>query len=178
MTKEIITTNGMICLVDDEDFVLLGRHNWYINYSGAKPYVITKLKTDQTTIWRCIFIHHMILGTSRRVDHIDGNPLNNQKSNLRMATVQENGWNTVKRMITSTGRPPTSLYKGVSKYVNTKGETLYRVQIKLTAKGVIPAKYMRLGPFKDEIEAAKRYNEAIVKIRGEWAMLNVIPDGY
>lgn len=175
--KEIVTTSGLIALIDDEDFPILGRHNWYINYSGEKPYVITKLKTDQTTIWRCIFIHHMILGTSGRVDHIDGNPLNNQKWNLRMANPQQNAWNTGKRMVTSTGNAPSSLYKGVSRCEGRNGRVYYRVMIKLTKKGEKPEKYARLGPFNTEIEAAKAYNAEIVKLRGDYAWVNPIPEG-
>lgn len=176
MTKEIICTNGMKTLVDDEFYPLLAQHNWYINMSGKKPYVITKLKTDQTTIWRCIFMHHLIMGSSTRTDHIDGNTLNNCKSNLRLATVQENGWNTKKRQRTSSGGPPSSQFKGVSRCNGAGGRVYWRVIIKLSKKGEVPAKFARLGPFDSEIAAARAYNEEIVKHRGAFSMLNVIPN--
>jgi hypothetical protein len=170
--KIITCTDGTEVLVDAEDYPLLARHSWYINYSADKPYVITKMKTDQSTIWRCIFMHHMILGGGSTTDHKNGNTLDNQKYNLRSATVQENGWNTRKRMVTSRGTPPTSLYKGVSRYTNTNGDFLWRVIIKLTKKNVKPEKFLRKSGFKTEIEAAQYYDEEILKLRGKWAFLN------
>lgn len=173
--KTITCTDGTEVLVDADDYPMLSRHGWYINWSGDKPYCITKLKTDQSSIWRCIFIHHLILGTAAEIDHKDSNPLNNQKHNLRPATRQENGWNQVKRQITCTGKPPSSQYKGVSKYANTKGEDLWRIIIKLTKKNEVPAKFFRRNGFKTEVEAAIYYNEEIVKLRGRWAWINQIP---
>ncbi len=49
------------------------------------------------------------------------------------------------------------------------------VRFKLTAKGVKPAKFVQLGPFHNETDAARAYNEEIVKHRGEWAWLNILP---
>lgn len=172
--KIIICTNGMEVLVDADDYPLLSRHSWYINYSKEKPYCITKLKTDQSTIWRCIFMHHMILGGGSQTDHRDGNTLNNQKHNLRPANHQQNGWNSVKRQRTCTGKPPSSQYKGVSKYTNARGETLWRVLFVLTKKGEKPVRHFRKSGFISEEAAALCYNDEIVKHRGTWALLNVI----
>ena len=170
--KIITCTNGMEVLVDADDYPILSRHSWYINYSKEKPYCITKLKTDQSTIWRCIFMHHMILGGGSQTDHRDGNTLNNQKHNLRPANHQQNGWNTGKRKRCRHGEPK-SQYKGVSPY-KTKSFDGWQVIIKLTKKGERPAKHKRLGPFKTELEAAMAYNAEIVKIRGAWAWQNPI----
>jgi len=71
---------------------------------------------------------------------------------------------------------PLSQYKGVAKYKNSAGEDLYRVIIKATAKGVAPAKYIRINGFKCEDDAARAYNKEIVKLRGKWAWLNPVPD--
>jgi hypothetical protein len=172
--KIITCTDGTEVLIDAEDYPLLSRHGWYINWSVNKPYCITKLKTDQSNIWRCIFIHHLILGTAVEIDHKDGNTLNNQKHNLRPATRQENGWNSKKRLRGPGGRPPTSLYKGVSKTKNAKGEVQWRVLIKLSKKGEVPNRHYRSPPFKTELEAALFYNEKVVELRGKFAYLNVI----
>lgn len=174
--KVITCTDGTEVLVDAEDYPLLARHGWYINWSNEKPYAITKLKTDQSKIWRCIFMHHLILGTAVETDHKNGNTLINQKHNLRPATRQENSWNQRKRQISSTGKPPTSQYKGVRRYTNTKGEIFWQVLIKLTKKGVVPQKHFRKNGFKKEEEAALFYNHKIVELRGEFAYLNIIPN--
>lgn len=171
--KIIVCTDGTEVLVDAEDYPLLSRHGWYINWSKDRPNAITKMKTDQSTIWRCIFMHHLILGTAVETDHKDQNPLNNQKHNLRPATRQQNGWNKGKPRGGRHGEP-TSQYKGVSKYKNAAGEDRYRVIIKLTKKGVKPTKYFRVDSIKDEAEAAKIYNAEIVKHRGEFAWVNTL----
>lgn len=173
--KVIKCTNGMKVLIDEEDYPLLSRHNWYINYSVNRPYAITKLKTDQSSIWRCIFMHHLILGTAVEIDHKDQNPLNNQKHNLRPSTRQENGWNKGKPKAGRFGKC-SSQYKGVSKRTNAAGETVYYVIMKLTKKGEVPARFFRAGPFKDEIHAAKIYNAEVVKHRGKFAWVNPIPN--
>jgi hypothetical protein len=173
--KIITCTNGMEVLVDAEDYPLLSRHNWYINWSKHRPYAITKLKTDQSTIWRCIFMHHLILGTAVETDHKDQNPLNNQKHNLRPSTRQQNGWNKGKPRAGRFGEA-SSQFKGVCKRVNAAGETVYYVLIKLSKKGEVPARHFRAGPFKDEVKAALVYNAEIVKHRGEFAWVNPITE--
>jgi hypothetical protein len=166
--KVITCTDGTEVLVDAEDYPLLSRHSWYINWSGEKPYAITKMKTDLSTIWRCIFMHHMILGGGSTTDHESRNTLDNQKHNLRAANSQQNAWNTGKRQRCSGGKPPSSQYKGVVKQPNGK----FMVHIKLTKKGVKPEKYFRKSGIPTELEAAQFYNKKIVELRGEWAWIN------
>ena len=82
-------------LVDDEDFDWLdavgpwqfacGRYGRRFEYCNGK----------RTVIW----MHRAILKPppDMNVDHIDGNGLNNQKINLRIATQNQNVWNTGRR---------------------------------------------------------------------------------
>lgn len=168
MVKEIQCAEGKIALVDDEDFPLLSRFTWSV--VGTYPcfwHHIQRRANGSTHIQ----MHKLIMGGINLVDHKDGNHFNNQKDNLRPVTVQQNGWNSIKRTRTALGNAPSSPYKGVMKI---RGE--WRMQIKITAKGVKPAKFIRKGPFATEIEAAQSYNEEVVKIRGEYARLNQIPN--
>lgn len=176
MVKEIICKNGEVALVDDEDYPLLSRFIWYMGSelraaTGGYPccFIYGKKNTRQQ-----IFMHQLVFGGVTNPDHIDRNKMNNQKSNLRNSTHQQNGWNKGKPKGGRYGAPQ-SQYKGVARCVAADGRVYWRVIIKLTAKGIVPAKHARLGPFATEIEAAKAYNEEIVKHRGEWAWLNPIP---
>ncbi len=162
-------------LVDDEDYPILARHKWYILFSGQhrRPYAFTKLYDQDSPKGKTFLMHHMIMGSSNEHDHKDDNSLNNQKLNLRPATRQQNGWNRVKQK-SMNGKPCSSKYKGVSRYENARGQTLWRVIIKTTKKGVKPAKYIRFYGFKSEREAAIYYDHKIIALRGKWAVTNIL----
>lgn len=163
--KTIICTDGSKVLVDSEDYPILSRHSWYIiGHSNGMLYATTKMKTDMTSIKRCLFMHHLILGSSAITDHRDRNTLNNQKHNLRPATRCENEWNKAKQK-TSGGKPCTSQYKGVSLCHGR-----WRAQIK--RNGVLHL----LGEFRNEIDAARAYNRKAEELSGEFVWLNPLPD--
>jgi len=90
------------------------------------------------------------------VDHKDGDPLNNRRNNLRIASSSDNGAN--RKHWAASG------YKGV--YVH---ETRWRAQITKNQKR------HHLGLFETPEEAARAYNTAAVELFGEYAHLNVIP---
>ena len=91
------------------------------------------------------------------VDHIDGNSLNNRKTNLRICTQAQNIHNSRPR------RNRSSKYKGVFwDKVNKKWSTNIR-------KG---DKRIYLGGFDDEIEAAIAYDRKAAELFGEFAYLN------
>lgn len=96
------------------------------------------------------------------IDHIDRNPLNNQKSNLRIVTRSQNNINRKKK-----STPSSSQYKGVHFY---KSRNKWTVNIE--AKG---ARYFK-GYFNTEVEAARKANELMRKHQGEFAVLNTIPE--
>lgn len=91
------------------------------------------------------------------VDHINGNGLDNRKSNLRLVTPSKNNRNCRKRVSAK-----TSKFKGVHK--NKKG--LWVAQIQVNKKKLI------LGIYSTELEAAKAYNTKAVEYFGEYAKLN------
>jgi len=61
-----------------------------------------------------------------------------------------------------------SKYRGVVKNSNPK--VPYRVQFKYQGKTY------QLGAYVDEVEAARVYNKAVLKIIGPYAVLNELPD--
>jgi hypothetical protein len=94
--KEITLTQGKTTMVDDVDFEILSKFKWAITNKGYAKRTIRidgKLKT--------ILLHRVIMGVSEEnrhifVDHIDRDPLNNTKSNLRVCNHMQNQWNKEK----------------------------------------------------------------------------------
>ena len=92
---------------------------------------------------------------------INRNSLDNRKANLRPVTRQQNCWNNRKR------RPKSlSIYKGVS--YNLRGRPW---KATLTVSG----KFIYLGSFYTQIQAAKAYDKAAKKYFDQYAKLN-FPD--
>jgi hypothetical protein len=161
MTFELIIKNG-ITFIDEEDLPLVSGHNWRVS---AKGYVIDYKRIDGKT--KVIFMHRLILGLPEKyplVDHINHNPLDNTRINLRTATYSENARNTTAR-----GK---SKYLGVSFQLCKYKDKIYPPYIK--AKIRINGKNFHIGTFKTEIEAARAYNEVAKKHHGEFANLNVL----
>ena len=95
----------------------------------------------------------------REVDHINRNPWDNRRVNLRMATHSQNMWNVAKRANCS------SEYKGVCKI---KGKNRW------TANARVKGKTHHLGIFDNELSAAIAYNRFVEEKCGEFAYLNPI----
>ena len=98
------------------------------------------------------------------VDHIDGNGLNNRRSNLRICTPRQNQWN---RCPLKT-RKQTSPFKGVQ-YPTGKSRPYARIQYN--------GKTIHIGVFDSEVEAAQAYDRKAVELFGEFAYLN-FPEDY
>lgn len=176
MTKEIICSGGEKVLIDDEDYPVISRHKWHYttNGLGTRSYAVTRLNTSDRGV-RTLFMHSMILGFAFQVDHVDNNPMNNTKANLRPATWQENQWNKGKPKSGRHGKP-SSQYKGVS-YRPIKGKDRWFASIKHVEQGKDKSTgiVIRIGYFWNEIDAAKAYNAKVKELRGEWAWVNEIP---
>jgi hypothetical protein len=154
--KKIPLTKGKFALVDDEDFEYLNQWKWCAWIGDGRSYAVRNAGKDQK---RGMFerMHRVILRLKKGEipDHIDGNGLNNQRSNLRIATHSQNAMNTRKRSGCS------SQYKGVS-YDKVRSQWMCMVR----------GKYV--GRFNSEKEAAQAYNVHAQKIFGEFASLNPV----
>lgn len=152
--KEISLTRGFVTLVDNEWYDHLNQWKWQANTAGKSDLVYAVRKGMR------IIMHRVIMGAPKgmEVDHIDGNGLNNQCHNLRLATHSQNLQN---RRASRSGVSP---YRGVSWHNQAHK---WQVHIKPPA-----GKNKNLGYFASEIDAAKAYDKAANEYFGEFARLN------
>lgn len=162
--RRIPLTKGKFALVDDEDYNRIVKYKWLAKKGGNAYYAFrwACVKGPDFKIKRrYIGMHQLILNLPiseiREVDHMDGNGLNNQKSNLRDCSRSENMCNRSKLSNNTSG------YKGVRwKKENNKWNSYIRKDNKV----------IHLGYFFCIIKAAKAYDIAAIKYHGEFARLN------
>lgn len=157
-SKVIPLTKGKFAIVDDEDFEHLSKYNWQLN----GYYAVRQLPVSESPKGSQSRMHREIMNApiGMEVDHINGDKLDNRKSNLRICTRQENQRNRRKSI-----KPSSSKYKGV------KYDKRYK---KYEAFLTINRKYIFLGTYKTEREAAIAYNLAVKDYFGEFSWLNSI----
>jgi hypothetical protein len=92
------------------------------------------------------------------VDHIDGDPLNNVRENLRLATPVQNAHN--------------ARGKRTSKSSSFKGVSQYRDGVRWVAQIMLRGRNFHLGIYADEEQAARAYDTAAIHQHGEFARPN------
>lgn len=153
--KIIPLTQNRFALVDNEDYKKLSKQKWCVS-SGYAVYGRSKGKNPLH------FKMHRIIMNAKKgedIDHIDGNRLNNQKSNLRIADRTQNQMNRKIQVNNKSG------YKGVT-WCKRTNKWIVQIRVKTKTKF--------LGYYNDKKEAGKIYNENAIKYFGEFARLNKI----
>lgn len=145
MTVSINLTKGYSTTIDDTDADLAGL-KWRVGIykTSNTQYAIRSIPETKKTM----FLHRVILERitgcplldGETVDHIDGNGLNNLRSNLRIATTSQNMKNR-----SEYSNSPTGL-KGVFKNPDSKNR-IWKTAIRVNGKSVY------LGTFYSVIEA-------------------------
>ena len=155
--KEICLTKGAVALVDDADYGHLSAYSWFLHSGG---YACRSLKVEPFTV----FMHRFILNTPDNfsTDHMDGNKLNNQRSNLRICTAAQNSRNT------------KSYRKRANKNSEYKGVSWHKQKNNWRAVIFAGKKHIHIGSFKDEGVAAMAYNLAAINHFGKFARFNVV----
>ena len=150
--KIINLTRSKTTFVDDSDYEWLNQWKW-----RYKTGYVVRTGQKKTTIR----MHRLMVNTPNglETDHINGNPLDNRRKNLRIVTHSQNIFN--KKL----GKNNTSGFKGVV-WRKDRKNWLARIYIN--------KKLTHLGSFHDKLIAAETYNEAAKRYYGEYANLNEI----
>ncbi len=159
-TEQIPLTKGFVAVVDVADLPLLDGRKWRaLTGKKCKTYAVTR-GPGGSHIW----MHRLILATpdGMLTDHINGDSLDNRRSNLRAADACQNSTNMGKRRRPD-GEPSSSQYKGV---MWDKAVGSWRAKI-----SAYNTRYS-LGYFADEADAARAYDAKARECFGSFAALN------
>lgn len=136
--------------IDLEDYKTVSLYTWNQNS-----------KTGYWSAPKGLYLHSLIMNTQKEkgqvIDHIDGNPSNNRKSNLRICTVSENGFNRSKQKNNTSG---------------VKGVSWDKKSQKWLAQIMSNCKQYRIGLFDTIKEASDAYDAKAIELHGEFARLN------
>jgi len=148
-------TRGLWAIVDDADYSRVSKHVWSAarracaTYAAAGFWIEGRSKND--------YLHRFVMNPPEgmQVDHINGNGLDNRKSNLRVCTNAQNNANHAKR------RGSALEKRGV-----------FRVGKKFRAVIAPNGVSKHIGYFHTEEEAAIAYDNAAKEAYGEFAYQN------
>lgn len=162
---ELRLSQGKLTTIDRADLELVesyGRWRQFKSSSGCTYYAMAAIRKPdgrQTSL----LLHRLLTGAPKgvRVDHRDGNGLNNRRSNLRLATGTQNCSNRAHAQNNTSG------FKGVS---SAKRGGKWKAYVSVNHNKI------HLGYYTDRWAAAVAYNVAALGHFGDYAAINA-PDG-
>lgn len=161
--KEIALNRGHVALVDDSDYDELAKHRWTADRNKGTWYACCWISGHKRSMHRELM--GLPVGSPAIVDHVNGNGLDNQRGNLRIATRIQNNQNA--------GRSPNQKrggFKGVSwSKANKKWGAYIRIP---NPTGTGAGRLKHLGYFTEAESAARRYDAAALEHFGPFAALN------
>ena len=146
-------SKGKVSLISAADVQVVRKFNWSAQKIGKYFYACACVNG------RNIHMHRFLLNPSKneRVDHRNGDTLNNCRNNLRICTASENSGNMKAHADSS------SKYKGVT---YNKRQNSWMAQLTVNRKRV------HCSYHKDPIDAAEAYDRVALKHFGEFARIN------
>lgn len=157
---EIKLTRGKVALVDADDFERISKYKWFAQYDKKRDRYIAVREIDRHGKRRVVSMAREIMSFPKEmIDHINHNPLDNQKHNLRTCSNAENLRNRK-----GTVKNSSSLYLGVS-FCKQTGKWKARIK---DAFG----KNHWLGRFVCEKSAAIARDKIAIRLHGDFASLN------
>jgi len=162
MSSVITLTRKCLALVDSEDLEELTRYHWFT--VGTAPYLRAARSITVVPYRKQFFyMHREILGLPPGrepvVDHINGNPLDNRRQNLRLCSAGENSWNRRRR----------ATIFGLSPFIGVIWRSHARA---FQAHARRDGRFVHLGWFKDPVAPAQARDAGVLGFRGAFAVLN------
>jgi len=150
----IYMSDGTPLLISPQDYDQVARVRWFP--SGAMRHAAGRPNGKKGG---CVYLARFIMNPPEGmvVDHIDRNPHNNQRSNLRVCTRSQNQQNRAAQTNSSSG------FKGVFWHAIGK---------KWMASIGHEGKAIYLGLHSTPEQAARAYNKMAKKLHGKFAVLN------
>ena len=142
--KTIKITQGRRAIVDDEDFDRVNSRRWSYHHSG---YVVRGKPQ--------VSLHRFIIGARKGefVDHVNGDKMDNRKSNLRLCTPAQNVQNTKSKRGSLKGLEYRPSRRAWAVRIMASGQRHY------------------VGYFKDKGVAMEARDVALNKLHGEFAKI-------
>ncbi len=163
--KYVTCKGEKIPTIIDKEYEFLFKDTWTGSDNGnGIIYVHRKTKKGEGGKPKKIYLHRVLAGAveGEIVDHINRNPLDNRRSNLRITSRTINNINRGKNK-TWKGRPTSSAYRGVS----------WNKEMKMwQASFWFDSKQRHLGYFAEEEDAARAYDVRAYEVHGEYAYQN------
>lgn len=130
-----------------------------VNHGGKTKYAIIGINKENYRANRLAFLY-MTGSMPFHVDHKDRDGTNNKWDNLRSATKQTNAANTERRSDNTSG------FKGISFRSDKRRVKKWRACLFKDGKQIV------IGTYHTKEEAAKAYDEVVVKYFGDFAVTN------
>lgn len=159
-TKIIPLSKGYSCIIDAEDYEKITSicKSWHAGIKNGLVYAESKVWRGERQV--AVSIHRVVMDAPSGVlvDHINHDTLDNRKSNLRLVTRQQNQCNVKPRSGNWSRFKGVCFNKRVNRwvaYINSFGRREY------------------LGYYDDELDAARAYDAASLRLHGEYGYLNL-----
>lgn len=152
------TSKGVKFLFDKEDYDKIYPYRWNVN---ALNYITCH---DEDHNRKTLFLHRVVMDVEDcdwkeiQIDHINGNVLDNRKSNLRIVDPSHNGFNKKLLSNNTSGTSGVSYNKNLRKWV-----------VRINPQ---PNKRIVVGVFENYYDAVKARKEAENKYYGEYSYDN------
>lgn len=157
-TAYVPLTKGYEAVIDAADVELVASRRWFANVSTWSGSATVRVYAAATIRNTTVSMHKLLLidAGKMQVDHIDGDGLNNRRSNLRLVSTAQNQWNQRRHSDNTSG------VKGVHRSSRDK---------KWCAQIRVSNKVHSLGHFDTLEAAAAAYAEASKRLHGEFGRL-------
>lgn len=155
-------SRGLFAKVSSEDYATLSQYKWYAwPWPGGRHFYAFRSVTIGKYKERTERMHRVVANApdGMHVDHINGDPLDNRRSNLRIANQSQNLANRSCQVNNTSG------FKGVFKNRASRIKP-WRAKIEVRGRTIFA------GYFQTPEEAARAYDAAAIKHFGPFARLN------